>query len=75
MQVQQIIEQHKKKSLKFVVIQCYHTLFIDEDLIIPGLSLCIHSKNWKVIGDRKINLKGLDGDLYLEPAEGNRGYD
>jgi hypothetical protein len=43
-------------------------LIIDHDLKCPGVSLFILSENIKLIGDKQIDLKGLDGEPYPKSA-------
>jgi hypothetical protein len=43
MQIEEIVETYGLEKIKAVVIQCYHTLFINEDLNFPGISLCVFS--------------------------------
>ncbi|CAG8481471.1 23625_t:CDS:1, partial [Dentiscutata erythropus] len=42
-------------------VYCLNSLFIDEDIIAPGVNLSFISPRWYVIGKRRINLQGLSG--------------
>ncbi|GBN05140.1 hypothetical protein AVEN_123243-1 [Araneus ventricosus] len=54
----------KSETLKFAYIFASSTIFIDEDLTLPGLGFGIIAPKWEIIGDRKINLNGTDGEAH-----------
>jgi hypothetical protein len=59
--IEEIIDGKGKKKVTCVNVLCKNTLFIDKDLKFPGVSFFILSENWKILGKRKIDLKGADG--------------
>ena len=62
--ISQIISDKGGSKIKFVNIFCYEKLYIDEDIFAPGINFNILSKKWAIIGNRKIVLKGLDGEPF-----------
>ncbi|CAH1764903.1 15193_t:CDS:2 [Entrophospora sp. SA101] len=51
----------KGQELSEVNVYSLNSLFIDEDIIAPGVNLTLMSPNWYVVGKRKISLKGKPG--------------
>ncbi|CAJ0909811.1 9169_t:CDS:2, partial [Entrophospora sp. SA101] len=49
------------KELSEVNVYSLNSLFIDEDIIAPGVNLTLMSPKWHVVGKRKISLKGKPG--------------
>ncbi|CAG8613179.1 25244_t:CDS:2 [Dentiscutata erythropus] len=49
-----------------------NSLFIDKDIIAPGINLTLVSPQWHVVGKRIINLKGNPGSLH-QPNKANDG--
>jgi len=72
-EVMEKIKANHDKEIKFVSIFNYDTLYIDDDLINPGISTAILAKDWKVYGDRKISLKGKDAQNFEFPAQSVHG--
>ena len=73
--IKQLIAEKGESSFNFVVIFCFHTLYIDEDLSYPGISFYIIAKNWKINDTRKISLKGLDAKHYETSANSHNVQD
>ncbi|CAL1279884.1 unnamed protein product [Larinioides sclopetarius] len=63
------------ENLKFLYVFASHTIFIDEDLILPGLGVALIAPKWEIIGDRKINLDGTDGETHssVKASDGTAG--
>ncbi|CAG8506914.1 7934_t:CDS:1 [Cetraspora pellucida] len=49
------------QKLSEINVFSLNSLFIDEDIIAPGINLTIISPQWRVVGKRIINLKGNPG--------------
>ncbi|GFY38906.1 uncharacterized protein TNIN_126211 [Trichonephila inaurata madagascariensis] len=59
----------KSGKYKFINIFALNTIFIDYDVSFKGLELpviCVAPK-WKVVGTKRIDLNGTDGEPYCEP--------
>ncbi|KAF8789166.1 hypothetical protein HNY73_007130 [Argiope bruennichi] len=80
------VERYKKAALKSGVYRVLHifalkTIFIDEDISLPGLELRIISPKWEILGTRTIHLDGIDGEPHSEDeaedgiASGRKGKD
>ncbi|GFR32202.1 uncharacterized protein TNCT_314981 [Trichonephila clavata] len=59
----------KSGKYKFINIFALNTIFIDYDVSFKGLELPVVSvaPKWKVIGTKRIELNGPDGEPYIEP--------
>nr|CAG8514099.1 12282_t:CDS:2 [Entrophospora candida] len=63
------------KELSEVNVYSLNSLFIDEDIIAPGVNLTLMSPKWHVVGKRKISLKGKPGTWHqpkqIDENDGN----
>nr|CAG8507001.1 14005_t:CDS:2 [Entrophospora candida] len=57
------------QELSEINVYSLNSLFIDEDIIAPGVNLTLMSPNWYVVGKRKISLKGKPGAQH-QPSKG-----
>jgi hypothetical protein len=62
----------KDRNLSEINIHSQRYLFIDEDVIAPGINLTLISPQMSVIGTRKINLKGNPGPQH-QPSKASDG--
>jgi hypothetical protein len=65
-EIMNTIKAHSDK-FKFLSVFAYDTIYLDEDLINPGINTSIIATRWRVNGDRIISLKGKDGANYEQP--------
>ncbi|CAG8513130.1 11420_t:CDS:1 [Cetraspora pellucida] len=49
------------QKLSEINVFSFNSLFIDKDIVAPGINLTIISPQWRVVGKRIINLKGNPG--------------